>query len=58
MITVLMSSFVVRKWWHSLLHGNTRKYIERKLLKHKHIVVSTMPLQLRDDNEFLKKKIR
>ena len=51
MITVLLSSFVVKKWWHRLLHGNTRKYIEKKLLTHKHIVVSTMPLQLKDDKE-------
>lgn len=53
MITVLLSSFVVKKWWHRLLHGNTRKYIEKKLLTHKHIVVSTMPLQLKDDKEIL-----
>ena len=56
MITVLLSSFVVRKWWHALLHGNTRKYIERKLLKHKHIVVSNMPLQLKDDREYHQKR--
>lgn len=53
MITVLLSSFVVRRWWHGFLHGNTRKYIEKKLLTHKHIVVSTMPLQLKDDNDVL-----
>ena len=56
MITVLLSSFVVKRWWHSALHGNTRKYIEKKLLTHKHIVVSTMPLQLKDDSEYLSKK--
>ena len=50
-ITVLLSNFVVRRWWHSLLHGNTRKYIEKKLQTHKHIVVATMPLQLKDDLE-------
>lgn len=50
MITVLLSEFVVKKWWQKLLHGKTRLYIEKKLLKHKHIVVSVMPLQLRDDN--------
>jgi hypothetical protein len=56
MITVLLSSFVVKKWWHSLLHGKTRKYIEKKLLTHKHIVVSNMPLQLKDDREYLDAK--
>ncbi len=58
MITVLLSSFVVKKWWHKMLHGNSRKYIEKKLLTHKHIVVSTMPLQLMDDREFLEKKTK
>lgn len=53
MITVLLSSFVLRKRWHYLLHGNTRSYIEKKLLTHKHIVVSTIPLQLKDDQEYL-----
>jgi hypothetical protein len=53
MITVLLSSFVVKRWWHGFLHGNTRKYLEKRLLTHKHIVVSTMPLQLKDDNDVL-----
>lgn len=53
MTTVLLSSFVVKKWWHRLLHGNTRSYIAKKLLTHKHIVVSIMPLQLKDDMEYL-----
>lgn len=50
MITVILPQFSVRKWWHSLLHNHTRVFIERELLKHKHIVVSTMPLQLKDDS--------
>ncbi|MDF2654200.1 MAG: hypothetical protein K0R19_674 [Bacillota bacterium] len=53
MITVLLSEFVVKKWWHRFLHNNTRAYIEKKLLKHKHIVVSVMPLQLKDDMDYL-----
>lgn len=53
MTTVLLSSFVVKKWWHRFLHNNTRAYIEKKLLTHKHIVVSIMPLQLKDDMECL-----
>ena len=53
MITVLLSEFVVKKWWHRFLHNNTRVYIEKKLLKHKHIVVSVMPLQLKDDRFYL-----
>lgn len=54
MITVILPQFTVNKWWHHLLHNQTRVFIERQLLKHKHIVVSTMPLQMRDDDAVLK----
>ncbi len=50
MITVILPQFAVKKWWHKFLHNNTRYYVEKELLKHKHIVVSVMPLQLRDDD--------
>ena len=50
MITVILPQFVVKKWWHKILHNNTRYFIEKELLKHKHIVVSVMPLQLKDDD--------
>lgn len=53
MITVILPQFKVKKWWHSFIHNNTRYYIEKELLKHKHIVVSTIPLQLKDDDEVL-----
>ena len=55
MITVLLSQFNVTKWWHRLLHNRTRSYIERRLLKHKHIVVATIPLQLKDDKVAVRK---
>lgn len=50
MITVILPQFAVKKWWHKILHNNTRYFVERELLKHKHIVVSVMPLQLKDDD--------
>jgi len=50
MITVILPQFVVKKWWHKILHNNTRYFVEKELLKHKHIVVSIMPLQLKDDD--------
>lgn len=53
MITVILPQFAVKKWWHKILHNNTRYFVERELLKHKHIVVSVMPLQLRDDDYVL-----
>jgi hypothetical protein len=49
MITVILPQFSVRKPWQKLLHNRTRAYIERQLLGHKHIVVSVMPFQLKDD---------
>jgi len=56
MITVILPQFAVRKWWHNVLHNHSRVFIERELLKHKHIVISTMPLQLKDDEFILKSK--
>lgn len=53
MITVILPQFTVKSWWHKFLHNGTRVYIEKELLKHKHIVVSTMPLQMKDDDEAL-----
>ncbi len=47
MITVILPQFRVTKNWHRILHNNSRFYIEQQLLKHKHIVVATMPLQLK-----------
>jgi amino acid transporter len=48
-ITVVLPQFIVKKRWHSILHNQSRVFIERQLLKHKHIVIATMPLQLKDD---------
>ncbi len=55
MVTVLLSEFVVKKWWQRFLHGNTGSYISKKLLKRKHIVVSVIPLQLKDDQFYADK---
>lgn len=54
MITVILPQFAVKTWWNKFLHNHTRIYIERELLKHKHIVVSTMPLQMKDDDFVMK----
>jgi amino acid transporter len=53
MITVILPQFSVRTWWHYFLHNQTRIFIQRELLQHKHIVVATMPLQLKRDREVL-----
>lgn len=53
-ITVILPQFVVKKWWNNALHNHTRVFIERQLLKHKHIVICTMPLQMKDDDTVMK----
>jgi len=55
MITVILPQFSVRTWWHIFLHNQSRLFISKDLLKHKHIVVATIPLQLKDDESVLKK---
>lgn len=50
-VSVILPQFIVQKFWHRILHNNTRVHIERQLLKHKQIVICTMPLQLRGDDE-------
>lgn len=49
MITVVLPEFIVKSWWQNIMHNNTSYFIKKELLKHKHIVVATMPLQLKDD---------
>ena len=53
MITVVLPQFIVKSWWQNIVHNNTSYFIKRELLKHKHIVVATMPLQLKDDKYVL-----
>ncbi len=55
MITVILAQFAVRTWWHIILHNQSRLFLQRDLLTHKHIVVATMPLQLKKDNDVIKK---
>lgn len=49
MITVIIPQFEVKKWWQRILHNGSGNYLARQLLKYKHIVVATMPLQLKDE---------
>lgn len=55
-ITVIIPQFSVREWWHKLLHNHTRLFISNELLTHKHIVVATIPLRLKEDNDVIKDK--
>jgi hypothetical protein len=48
MITVILPEFEVRRKWQRVLHNGSGKYIARRLLKYNHIVVATIPFQLKD----------
>jgi hypothetical protein len=54
MIIVVLPQFTLKQWWQSILHNRSRLYIERQLMKHKHIVIAIMPLQMKDDDLVLK----
>lgn len=46
LITVLIPQFIVKKWWHALLHNQTAIVIRTILLFRKDVVVSTIPFRL------------
>lgn len=56
MITVIIPQFEVKKRWQRILHNGSGKSIERRLLKYKHIVIATMPLQLKDEGLLFSRK--
>ena len=56
MITVILPQFSVKAWWQVILHNQSRLFITRNLLKHKHIVIATIPLQLKQDQVVLERK--
>ncbi|SMC86866.1 APC family permease [Papillibacter cinnamivorans] len=47
-VSVILPQFRVQKFWHRILHNNTRAHLERELLKHKQIAICTIPLQVED----------
>ena len=55
MITVVLPQFSVQAWWQVFLHNQSRLFITRNLLKHKHVVIATIPLQLKQDQAVLEK---
>ncbi|MFV9511546.1 APC family permease [Tepidibacillus sp. LV47] len=46
-ITILIPQFIVRKWWHTLLHNQTAVVLRTVLLHKKNVVVATIPFHLR-----------
>jgi amino acid transporter len=48
-VTVVMSEFVVSKWWERFLHNQTATIIRSALLKHRNIAVISVPYIIEDD---------
>jgi len=46
-ITILMPQFIVKKWWHTLLHNQTAIILRFFLIMKKDIVIATLPYHLR-----------
>lgn len=42
-VTVVLTQFVITKWWHNILHNQTSLFIKNMLYKRRNIVVVTVP---------------
>ena len=51
LVTVVMSQFVVEKWWENALHNQTAMLIRSALLKHRNIAVISVPYVIEPDME-------
>ncbi|GGI98271.1 hypothetical protein GCM10010885_04810 [Alicyclobacillus cellulosilyticus] len=45
-IQILIAQFVPRKWWHHLLHNQTSFLLRMWMIRHKDVVVTTVPYHL------------
>jgi Amino acid permease len=48
-VMVLLPQFIVRKWWHRLLHNQSAFRIRASLLSRKEVVVATVPYHLQEN---------
>lgn len=42
-VTVVISQFVITKWWHNILHNQTAYFIKSMLYKNRNVAVLTVP---------------
>lgn len=45
-VTVVMPEFIVKKWWHNLLHNQTALTLKRAFLSEPGVVVTSVPYRL------------
>lgn len=46
-IQIVIPQFIPKKWWHNLLHNQTALLLRLWLIRHKDVVITTVPYHLR-----------
>lgn len=46
-IQVIIPQFIAKKWWHNLLHNQTALLLRLWLMRHKDVVITTVPYHLK-----------
>ncbi|MCB2308161.1 APC family permease [Clostridium estertheticum] len=47
-VTVVISQFVITKWWHNLLHNQTGYFLKSMLYKNRNVAVLTVPYIIKE----------
>ncbi|MBU3159603.1 APC family permease [Clostridium frigoris] len=47
-VTVVISQFVITKWWHNVLHNQTGYFIKSMLYKNRNVAVLTVPYIIKE----------
>ena len=47
-VTVVISQFVITKWWHNILHNQTGYFIKSMLYKNRNVAVLTVPYIIKE----------
>jgi len=47
-VTVVISQFVITKWWHNMLHNQTGYFIKSMLYKNRNVAVLTVPYIIKE----------
>jgi hypothetical protein len=46
-IQIVIPQFIPKKWWHNLLHNQTALLLRLWFMRHKDIVITTVPYHLK-----------
>ncbi|MBU3179311.1 APC family permease [Clostridium estertheticum] len=47
-VTVVISQFVITKWWHNILHNQTGYFVKSMLYKNRNVAVLTVPYIIKE----------